>query len=74
MTLVQQIIFITYPLAALIAMFGGWFAYQITNKCNIDWDDKIFMQLIIGLSIVLIFVIASHSCDTFKGLVELGIR
>lgn len=74
MTLTQQIISITSPLAFLIAIFGGWFAYQLTSgKCNCaDFDNKIFMQVIVGMSILLIFTLGLLSLTTFSELTKLG--
>jgi hypothetical protein len=74
MTLVQQITFITFPLAALIAMFGGWFAYQLSLKHVRIEDDfnRIFLQLMVGVSIVLIFFIVIITNTTFEKLIQLG--
>ena len=49
MTLVQQITFLTFPLAALIAMFGGWCAYQLSLKHVRIEDDfnRIFLQVMV---------------------------
>jgi hypothetical protein len=72
MTLVQQITFLTFPLAALIAMFGGWFAYQLTAENYRDAENRAFMQIIIGASIVFIFVITLTSIASFEKLLQLG--
>jgi hypothetical protein len=74
MTLVQQITFLTFPLAALIAMFGGWFAYQLSLEHVRKEDDfnRIFLQVMVGVSIVLIFFIVIITNTTFEKLIQLG--
>jgi hypothetical protein len=74
MTLVQQITFLTFPLAALIAMFGGWFAYQLSLPHVRREDDfnRIFLQVMVGVSIVLIFFIVIITNTTFEKLIQLG--
>ena len=74
MTLVQQITFLTFPLAALIAMFGGWCAYQLSLPHVRREDDfnRIFLQVMVGASIVLIFFIVIITNTTFEKLIQLG--
>lgn len=74
MTLVQQITFITFPLAALIAMFGGWFAYQLSLEHVRREDDfnRFFLQVMVGVSVVLIFFIVIITNTTFEKLIQLG--
>jgi len=74
MTLVQQITFITFPLAALIAMFGGWFAYQLSLEHVRKEDDfnRFFLQIMVGVSVVLIFFIVIITDTTFQKLIQLG--
>jgi uncharacterized membrane protein YjjB (DUF3815 family) len=74
MTLVQQITFITFPLAALIVMFGGWFAYQLSLAHIRQEDDfnRFFMQIMIAGSVFLIFMIVIITNTTFEKLIQLG--
>ena len=74
MTLVQQITFITFPLAALIAMFGGWFAYQLSLPHVRKEDDfnRFFLQVMVGISVMLIFMIVIITDTTFRSLIQLG--
>ena len=74
MTLVQQITFLTFPLAALIAMFGGWFAYQLCQEHIRKEDDfhRFFLQVMVGVSVLLIFLIVIITDTTFKTLIQLG--
>jgi len=74
MTLVQQITFLTFPLAALIAMFGGWFAYQLSLAHVRREDDfnRFFLQVMVGVSVVLIFFIVIITNTTFEKLIKLG--
>ena len=74
MTLVQQITFITFPLAALIAMFGGWFAYQLSLKHVRIEDDfnRIFLQFMVAGCVILIFFIVIITNTTFEKLIQLG--
>ena len=74
MTLVQQITFITFPLAALIAMFGGWFAHQLSLAHVRKEDDfnRFFLQVMVGVSVVLIFFIVIITNTTFEKLIQLG--
>ena len=74
MTLVQQITFLTFPLAALIAMFGGWFAYQLSFEHVRREDDfnRFFLQIMVGVSVVLIFFIVIITNTTFEKLIQLG--
>ena len=74
MTLVQQITFLTFPLAALIAMFGGWCAYQLSLPHVRREDDfnRIFLQFMVAGSVLLIFFIVIITDTTFKTLIQLG--
>ena len=74
MTLVQQITFLTFPLAALIAMFGGWFAYQLSLEHVRKEDDfhRLFLQFMVAGSVLLIFFIVIITDTTFKTLIQLG--
>jgi len=74
MTLVQQITFLTFPLAGLIAMFGGWFAYQLSLPHVRREDDfnRFFLQVMVGVSVVLIFFIVIITNTTFEKLIQLG--
>jgi len=74
MTLVQQITFLTFPLAGLIAMFGGWFAYQLSLAHVRQEDDfnRFFMQIMIAGSVTLIFFIVIITNTTFEKLIQLG--
>jgi hypothetical protein len=74
MTLVQQITFITFPLAALIAMFGGWFAYQLSLPHVRKEDDfnRFFMQIMVAGCVILIFFIVIITNTTFEKLIQLG--
>jgi len=56
MTLVQQI---TFPLAVLIAMFGGWFAYQLSIEHVQKEDDfnRFFLQIMVWVSVVIYFIV-----------------
>ena len=74
MTLVQQITFITFPLAALIAMFGGWFAYQLSLEHVRREDDfnRFFLQVMVAGCVILIFFIVIITNATFEKLIQLG--
>ena len=74
MTLVQQITFLTFPLAALIAMFGGWCAYQLSLKHVRIEDDfnRIFLQVMVVGCVILIFFIVIITNTTFEKLIQLG--
>ena len=74
MTLVQQITFLTFPLAALIAMFGGWCAYQLSLPHVRREDDfnRLFYQFMVSGSVILIFFIVIITDTTFKTLIQLG--
>ena len=74
MTLVQQITFLTFPLAALIAIFGGWFAYQLSLPHVRKEDDfnRFFLQVMVGVSVILIFMIVIITDTTFEKLIQLG--
>ena len=74
MTLVQQITFLTFPLAALIAMFGGWFAYQLSLEHVRKEDDfhRLFLQVMVAVSVLLIFFIVIITDTTFQKLIQLG--
>ena len=74
MTLVQQITFLTFPLAALIAMFGGWVAYQLCQEHIRKEDDfnRIFLQVMVAGCVILIFFIVIITDTTFEKLIQLG--
>ena len=74
MTLVQQITFLTFPLAALIAMFGGWCAYQLSLPHVRREDDfnRLFLQIMVVGCVILIFFIVIITDTTFKTLIQLG--
>jgi H+/Cl- antiporter ClcA len=74
MTLVQQITFTTFPLAALIAMFGGWFAYQLSLAHVRKEDDfhRLFLQVMVAGCVILIFFIVIITNTTFEKLIQLG--
>jgi len=73
MTLVQQITFLTFPLAALIAMFGGWFAYQLSLEHVRKEDDfhRLFLQVMVVGCVILIFFIVIITNTTFEKLIQL---
>ena len=74
MTLVQQITFLTFPLAALIARFGGWCAYQLSLPHVRREDDfnRLFLQIMVVGCVILIFFIVIITDTTFKTLIQLG--
>ena len=74
MTLVQQITFLTFPLAALIAMFGGWFVYQLSLEHVRREDDfnRFFLQVMVAGCVILIFFIVIITDTTFEKLIQLG--
>ena len=74
MTLVQQITFLTFPLAALIAMFGGWCAYQLSLPHVRREDDfnRFFLQVMVAGCVILIFFIVIITDTTFEKLIQLG--
>ena len=75
MTLAQQIFFITLPFIAVIALCGGWFAYHLTdsdfNRTCREYDHT-FMQVMVGFTTFLIFVLGVYAISEFVDLTKLG--
>jgi len=75
LTLVQQITFITLPFIIAISLCGGWFAYHLTDtefNRTCQEDDKTFMQVMVGLSVFLLFILWLFSILEFSQLTKLG--
>lgn len=72
MTLVQQISTLTFIPAVFIALFGGWFAFNLALENYKDVENRAFMQIVVGASIVFIFIIALISLSSYKELIQLG--
>lgn len=72
MTLVQQIDLLTFIPVVFIALFGGWFAFHLALETYKDAEYRTFMQIIVGASIIFIFIIALISLSSYKELIQLG--
>lgn len=72
MTLEQQISSLTFIPVVSITLFGGWFAFNLAMENYKDVENRAFMQIVVGTSIVFIFIIALISLASFKELIQLG--